>query len=208
MRRLAVLLCAVLVAACGAKDSASPYVDIRTSADTDGFRGAGLDKPYALPSAEFVDTNGQIVSWPATRLPFAVTVVLFAYTHCPDVCNTQLADFAAARRGLTDVEKANVGLVMITTDPKRDSAAAIRRYLDRFDSSFVGLRTDDATLSAVAESLGVGLTGIEAKPNGGYEVGHGAQLIGFNAEQSAPVIWLPGTPVADIRHDLKVLLNS
>ena len=206
---LAVLLCAsVVVAGCGGSDS-SPYADIRISEDTDGFAGIGLDDPYQLPVVQFQDTDGSQVSWPQQGRPWPVTVVLFAYTNCPDVCNTQLADFTAARRGLAQELKDDVGLVMVSTDPERDTTAAIRKYLDRFDEDYVGLRTDEASLAAAAESLGVALTGKEPAPSGdGYEVGHGAQLIAFDSSGRAPVMWLPGTPVRDIRADLEQLLQG
>lgn len=207
---LAIILTSAFLSSCGANDSASPYAEIRTSADTDGFAGLGLDEPYQLPVVDFFDTNGQLVHWPEDGSPWPVTVVLFAYTNCPDVCSTQLADLTAARRGLSDDQKSRVGLVMITTDPERDSAAAIRAYLDRYSTDYVGLRTDDAaTLEVAAQSLGVALTGKEASPDGkGYEVGHGAQLIAFDSSGRAPVMWLPGTAVRDIRADLGKLLGE
>lgn len=203
-----VLSSCIFVTGCSGSNS-SPYADIRTSADTDGFAGIGLDDPYQLPEVTFEDTSGDVVSWPEEGNRWPVTVVLFAYTNCPDVCNTQLADFTAARRGLTKQFQEQVGLVMVSTDPERDSAEAIRSYLDRFSKDYVGLRTDEASLAAAAESLGVALTGKEPAPNGeGYEVGHGAQLIAFDRSGRAPVMWLPGTPVRDIRADLEQLLQG
>lgn len=204
----AVLSASVIVAGCSG-DNSSPYADIRVSADTDGFAGIGLDEPYQLPAVEFTNTDGEVISWPEQGRPWQVTIVLFAYTNCPDVCNTQLADFTAARRGLDAALRDSVGLVMVSTDPKRDSEKAIRAYLDRFASDFVGLRTDEASLAVAAESLGVALTGKEPAPSGdGYEVGHGAQLIAFDSTGRAPVMWLPGTPVRDIRADLEQLLRG
>lgn len=199
----------LLLSGCGGSDSASPYAEIRTSADTDGYAGIGLDEPYQLPAVEFRDTNGLEVNWPDEGLPWPVTIVLFAYTNCPDVCNTQLAEFTAARRGLDAQQRGDVGLVMVSTDPERDDEKAIRAYLDRFSADYVGLRTDEASLAAAAEALGVALTGKEASPTGeGYEIGHGAQLIAFDSSGRAPVMWLPGTPVRDIRADLELLLQA
>lgn len=204
---------ATTTVSCSSGQQARPYVDIRTSSAADGWQGAGLDDPYRLPFGQFTDTDDAPVSWPDDPLPWPVTVVLFAYTNCPDVCSTQLADITAARRGLPEDLRQRIGVVMITTDPARDDAATIRRYLDRFDPSFVGLRADEATLAAVAESLGVAFTGIEPAPEGadaagGYEVGHGAQLIGFGPDGLARVLWLPGTPVGAIRADLERLAAS
>jgi protein SCO1 len=186
------------------------YAEIRTSPAADGWRGAGLDTPYDLPVARFTDTQGELIQWPDQGLPWPVTVVLFGYTNCPDVCTTQLAEFTAARRGLPSDVREQVGLILISTDPARDDAVAMRRYLNRFDSSFVGLIPDEANLAVAADALAVGLTGIEpvtGRPDA-YEVGHGAQLIGFGPGGTAQVLWLPGTPVGDIRADLERLSSG
>jgi protein SCO1 len=213
VRLASVGVLAVALAACttGGTDEARRYADIRTSPAADGWRGAGLDEPYRMPEVMFTDTEGRSIAWPQEGTPWPVTVVLFAYTNCPDVCATQLADLTAARRGLPADLRERVGLVMITTDPARDDAASLRAYLDRFDRGFIGLRSDDdAVLGRAADALAVGLTGIEARPDRpdgqpDYEVGHGAQLIGFDSTGAARVLWLPGTPVADIRADLERL---
>jgi protein SCO1 len=194
------------------ESSGSPYryAEIRTSPAPDGWRGAGLDTPYVLPNAQFSDTDGAAIQWPEAGLPWPVTVVLFGYTNCPDVCTTQLAEFTAARRGLSSELRDRVGLILISTDPARDDAASMRRYLDRFDLSFVGLIPDEANLAIAADALAVGLTGIEpiAGSTDAYEVGHGAQLIGFGSQGTAQVLWLPGTSVGDIRTDLERLSSG
>jgi protein SCO1 len=211
----AALAVLALLSGCSAAPDASSaaghrYADIRTSPPADGWRGAGLDTPYALPSAQFTDTAGARVQWPDQDLPWPVTVVLFGYTNCPDVCTTQLAEFTAARRGLPAEVRDQVGLILISTDPDRDDPAAMRTYLNRFDPAFVGFVPDETNLAIAADALAVGLTGIEpvAGNPDAYEVGHGAQLIGFGPERSARVIWLPGTPVGDIRADLERLASG
>jgi protein SCO1 len=213
IRSLLVVSMPLLVSCSPAADDAAPsqrYADIRTEPSIDGWRGAGLDQPYALPTAQFTDTAGSPVRWPEQALPWSVTVMLFGYTNCPDVCTTQLADFTAARRGLPAEIRDRVGLVLITTDPSRDDAVAMRTYLDRFDPGFIGLIADEANLAIAADSLAVGLTGKEpvAGSADAYEVGHGAQLVGFGAQGTARVLWLPGTPVADIRADLTRLATE
>ena len=48
-------------------------------------------------------------------------VMIFAYTNCPDVCNAQLAALSAALRRSSDSVKDNVRVVMVSTDPARDT---------------------------------------------------------------------------------------
>jgi protein SCO1/2 len=124
------------------------------------------------------------------------------------VCTTQLADMTSALRGADPAVRDETGLVFVTVDPKRDDADTIRAYLDRFDPSYVGLRSADrGMLVEAAADLGVAMTG-SSDTDVGYEVGHGGQLIGFGPDGTAPVIWQPGTPVADIRADLATLAGQ
>ena len=173
----------------------------------DGWSGIGLDTPYVLPEVTFTDTEGRMHSWPDAARPWPVTVVLFGYTNCPDECQTQLADFAAARRGLSPQEQEQMGLVLITTDPERDDAATLRTYLDRYDPTFQGWRAESTSdLQRAAEATAVSIEGIEPNPAGGYTMGHGAQLLGLDRDGTVPVMWLPGGSVADLRADLQALL--
>ena len=211
---LTALLAAVLAAGCAAP--AEPDVPaagdgvarVSTPRDTTGFAGTVLDEPYRMPALRFTDTAGRPFHLVRdTRA--AVTVVFFGYTHCPDVCGTVLADAAAALRRAAPAVRARVQLVFITTDPARDSPAVIRDYLDRFHPAFVGLTAPLPTVARAAAALGVALEEDHHRlAGGGYEVAHGAQLIGFDARDRGRVVWTPGTPVADLRADLTRLATT
>jgi protein SCO1/2 len=206
-----VLLAAGVLAGC-ASPSSSGYATINSVA-SDGaaspYLGTPIDEPYTLPKATWTDTSGATVQWPKAGLPDPVTVVFFGYTNCPDVCPTQMADITQAIRASDPAVQARTGVVFVTVDPQRDDAATLRAYLDRFDATlgrpYVGLRNDDTDVVArAATAMGIALTGTSTTTHG-YEVGHGAQLIGFGPDGTAPVIWTPGTPVGDIKADLATL---
>jgi len=52
----------------------------------------------------------------------------FIYTQCPGPCPIQTSDHMAVRRGLSDETAAKTWFVMVTIDPARDDAAALREY--------------------------------------------------------------------------------
>jgi len=183
-------------------------VRIHTTADPNGFRGAELPQPYTKPQLTFEDTAGRPFAFATATAAKPVTLVFFGYTYCPDVCNAVLADVASALRRMDPSLRQRVQMVFVTTDPKRDTPAAIRAYLDRFDRSFIGLTGSATSIEQAARSLGVYLTKATPLPGGGYEVGHGAQVIGFGKDGMAHVIWTPGTPVGDLRHDFIKLAEA
>ncbi len=186
-------------------------VIIHRTADPSGFLGAVPPHPYAMPSATFVDTAGRTFRLPAAaRKP--ATLIFFGYTNCPDVCATVLADLAQALRRVDSSVRAQVDVLFVTTDPGRDTPARIRRYLDRFDPAFVGLTGSLSVIEKTARALDVPLEGTHKLPGGGYEVGHGAQVIGFgtapSGQPTGQVLWLPDTPIDDLRHDITQLVRG
>ncbi|MDX6295179.1 MAG: hypothetical protein QOH50_4254 [Kribbellaceae bacterium] len=179
---------------------------IRTPAgDPNGLRGATLDRPYALPAKSLTDTNGNEFNLvTSTKKP--VTLIFFGYTNCPDVCPTVMADVASALTKLDKSVRDQVQMLFITTDPARDTGPVIRRYLDRFDPSFVGLTGQLASIKTIAGAVGVPVEGMKKLPSGGYEVGHGAQVLGIGKDDKASVIWLSNAAIGDLAHDFGKLV--
>jgi protein SCO1/2 len=218
MNRLVVLLVAVtaLVSGCSQgtdhADHGVPAV-VKTLESDSPFKGAWLATPYLLPNGEFQDTEGNLVNWATDGLPGDVNIVFFGYTNCADgFCQTQTATAAAALRGLSDEVRSRVKVIFVTTDPARDTPQVLRAYLDQFGGDIIGLTGDFKVIQKAGLALGVEIeTPPSPAPAAGYEVGHGNQLIGFagdGAVSQAPVVWLPETPVEDIRADLEVLVKG
>jgi protein SCO1/2 len=196
---------------CGSKAEEKPDnpggAVIKTEqADPNGLRGAVLDTPYTMPRTSLTDTGGNEFNL-VTSTTKPVTLVFFGYTHCPDVCNTVLADIASAMTKLDDQTRSEIQMVFITTDPARDTGPVMRKYLDRFDPSFTGLTGKMTVIKSVAQALGVPVEGMQKLPSGGYEVGHGAQVIGFGNDDKAGVLWLSNAAIGDLAHDFKMLVE-
>jgi protein SCO1/2 len=180
---------------------------IRTTQDPNGLRGATLDRPYSLPATTLTDTGGNPFNLvTSTKKP--VTLVFFGYTNCPDVCPTVLADVASALTKLDKPVQGQIQLLFVTTDPARDTGPVIRKYLDRFDPSFTGLTGTLPAIKEIAKAVGVPVEGMQKLPSGGYEVGHGAQVIGFGKDDKAHVLWLSNAAIGDLAHDFGKLVEE
>jgi protein SCO1 len=176
------------------------------NADPAGYTGgASLPEAYAMPEISLTDTSGRPYNL-ATTPSKPVTLLFFGYTHCPDVCIAVLSDVSLALQRMTPADRDQIQLVFVTTDPARDQETQIRHYLDRFNTSFVGLTGPLATIKRAATQVGVDIQGMKKLPSGGYEVGHSAQVIGFS-RNSGVVIWTPGTPIAALKHDFALLVE-
>ncbi len=79
-------------------------------------------------------------------------LVVFGYTHCPDVCPTTLAELAA----LMDAsEGVPLTVLFVSVDPARDTPQSLARYLDFFTPGMIGATGDRANLESLASALGV-----------------------------------------------------
>jgi len=98
---------------------------------------------------ELVDQDGRVV----TEQDFAgrLMLVYFGYTFCPDVCPTSLQTMSVALEQLGD-DAEEVAFVFITLDPKRDTVAQMKAYVDLFEPGPVGLTGTAEQVAAAAKA--------------------------------------------------------
>jgi protein SCO1/2 len=136
-----------------------------------------------------------------------VVVVIFGFTHCPDVCPTALADMAKAVRALGDRER-EVQVLFVTLDPKRDSLELLKQYVPAFHPGFIGLRGDAAQTTAVTKAFHVYASERPGKTPESYTIDHSAQSFVFDREGRLRLLLPPAMASAAIAADLRVLLNA
>lgn len=98
-----------------------------------------------------IDTSGETVT--ETVLEGRISLVYFGFTHCPDICPTELANMVAARAASRE-RGIEPQIVFIAVDPRRDTPDFLRGYLDAFGDDLIGLTGPEAALSAAAKAYG------------------------------------------------------
>lgn len=171
------------------------------------IHGATINPAVPRPDLTMTSTDGKPYDF-AARTKGRVTFITFGYTHCPDICPLHMANLAGALERLTPAQRARVSVVFVTTDPARDSLPQLRGWLDSFNHSFVGLRGTDQQLAAMEQAFHIPPAAREALPGGGYAVTHSAEVFAFTPDDSAHVIYLPGSTSADYAHDIPRLLRD
>ncbi|WP_306369638.1 SCO family protein [Nocardiopsis sp. CC223A] len=165
-RALAALLCAAVPAAAAGCAPADPVAEAEYYLDLS-------DDPMAASDVELATVDG--TPWGFTDVADdRLTLLFFGYTSCPDVCPMTMAeidlalDRAQGAAGSYDV-------VMVSTDPGRDTDEQLRSWLDRFDPAFQGVRGDiDATVEA-ARDYGIPIDPPQ-ETEGQYLVTHGGRI--------------------------------
>ena len=143
---------AVLLAGCGFDDQADGPVAVISDPSADSFEGTLLTAP-AVPRPALVlpDTGGR--RYDMRSRADGVSALFFGYTQCRDVCPTTMADLAAAKRMLPAAQQSRIEVVFVTEDPRRDTPALLRDWLDRFDPDFVGLLGGNPETARVLDGL-------------------------------------------------------
>ena len=107
------------------------------------LKGAAIGGPFTL-----TDQDGR----PATDRDFAgrYRIMYFGFTHCPDVCPTDLAVIGEALRRFekSDPERAaRVVPIFVSVDPERDTPPVLKDYVSAFHPRLVGLTGTKAQVS-------------------------------------------------------------
>jgi protein SCO1/2 len=174
LKTLLCLLLALMLASCSAGGDEPP------------LKGAAIGGPFSL-----TDQSGR----PVTERDFAgrYRIMYFGFTHCPDVCPTDLAIIGQALRRLEKSDPARAARVIpifVSVDPERDTPAVLKDYVAAFHPRLVGLTGTPQQIAEMTKRYGVYYGKEPAGPGGGYNVNHSrlAELIGPKGE---PIALLP-----------------
>ncbi len=162
---------------------------------------ASYARDFALP-----DTQGHLRT--LTDFKGKVVVLLFGYTHCPDVCPTTLAELAQVLKRLGRDAK-RVQIVFVTVDPARDTPAALEQYVTAFGPNFIALRTDNPeALKKIARSFRVHYAKLPRATPGHYEMEHTAASYVFDPQGQLRLYVRYGQTPESWLHDLRLLLKE
>jgi protein SCO1/2 len=208
-RAIAVVLAllASVATACGAGTPAAGPTPVT-------LHGAAPE-PTGGPRPEFslVDTSGASYDFGASTHG-RVTLLYAGYTHCPDECPTSMADVAAALRQVPPSVEQQIRVVFVTTDPWRDNAKVLRRWLDAFrpPHPYVGLTGTPSQVAGAEVAMGIPIaTRTPAKKGskeGRYSVSHFAGVLVYGRDDRLKTLYPSGVAPSDMAADLEVLVKG
>jgi protein SCO1/2 len=161
-----------------------------------GLAAFMLTNPSERPRAALIggafaleDGSGKTISDQTLRgRPF---LVYFGYTHCPDVCPTELARISDILGRMGDRP---IPALFITVDPERDTPKVMQDYVSSFNPAVVGLSGSPQAVEATEKTFRVFARKGKPQPDGDYSMDHssivylmdknGAFVEAFNVERS------------------------
>ena len=99
--------------------------------------------------ASLVDHKGRVFSTEPQAHEFKL--VVFGYTHCPDVCPITLLKLREVLNALGSEDRRIVPL-FVTVDPVHDTGEVLAQYTAAFDSRIIGITGTKHDLRAFAEA--------------------------------------------------------
>jgi protein SCO1/2 len=169
------------------------------------FRGTSYAEPYPVaPQIELTRANGEVFRLSDQR--GRIVLLFFGYTSCPDVCPTTLAELKLVADELGEGSD-SVQVVFVSVDPDRDTPQKIQAYVEHFNPTFIGLSGSNEELKKIWSDYGIFREIAQADSAAGYSVNHTARVTLIDAQGNLRLSYGIETPVEDIVHDLKMLMN-
>jgi protein SCO1/2 len=117
-------------------------------------------------------------------------------------------ELAIAMEKLSQKDREQVQVLMVSVDPQRDTPEVLANYLAHFDPTFLGLTGTEEEIAAAAGSFGIFYQKHDGTVNTGYLVDHTASVAALNKEGALRVLYSFNTPGKDIAADLRRLVDE
>lgn len=133
-----------------------------------------LETPKPIGDAALTDQNG--ASFKLTDLRGKVAFVLFGFTNCPDACPLSMERLRELQHsGLVAAD--DVAYVMVSVDGERDTPAAMKAFLAKYSSEFIGLTAEPSRVTPIAAQFSaMFFKGARNPHDGHYDVAHSPQI--------------------------------
>jgi protein SCO1/2 len=116
------------------------------------FHGSSITPPQPAPDFSLTDQAGAAVHLSDYRGKYVL--IYFGFTNCNSECPLTMG-YLKQMHDKLGLLADQVQVVMISTDPARDSTTAIGSFLSHFDPSFIGLTSSKENLQPVWGDYGV-----------------------------------------------------
>ncbi len=159
------------------------------------FHGVVINPPFHAAEIKLTDFNSQ--PFQLRSLRGKVVLLFFGYTNCPNECPLTMAHLKRALESLGSRAQ-DVQVIMVTTDPARDTPEAMKRFLGKFNPNFLGLLGTPDELAKAWKDYGVTVL-----DNGET---HSSYIYVIDQNGNFRLTFQPDDSPDDIASDLKILL--
>jgi protein SCO1/2 len=120
-------------------------------------------------------------------------ILYFGFSHCPDICPTDLVQIGQGLRRFEKADPARAARVQpffITVDPERDTPAVLRDYVAAFHPRLIGLTGTPKEIADVTRKYGILNSKQKVEGASGYTINHSRYTYLFGPK-GEPIALLP-----------------
>lgn len=134
-------------------------------------------------------------------------LVMFGYTHCPDVCPVGLQTLSETIDALGPLGE-RITPVFVTVDPERDTPETLKDYVPMFHPRLIGVSPKPDELPAIAAAWRVKYARVPSQDGKSYSMDHTATIFLVDPA-SAIVRRLPyGAPAQDLANRIRAVFMA
>ncbi|MBN8654189.1 MAG: SCO family protein [Anaerolineae bacterium] len=170
------------------------------------FRGTLYAEPFP-PATDFALTQANGTQFRLSDQKGKVVLLFFGYTSCPDVCPTTLAEMKQVLDKLGETGK-DVQVVFISVDPDRDTSEKMQTYVEHFNPAFIGLSGSLQELEPIWAEYSIFREAVESDSAFGTIINHTARVFLVDPQGNMRLTYAYQTPVEDIVHDIRLVLEQ
>jgi protein SCO1 len=116
------------------------------------FKGEVVNPVMPAPEISVTDHNGH--PFQLSSLRGKIVALFFGYVNCPDECPATMAKLKQSL-DLMGEDAQNVQVILVSTDPVRDTPQAMKDFLGRFNPTFLGIPGSPDNLEKIWDEYGV-----------------------------------------------------
>jgi len=167
--------------------------------------GIRVDPPRQIQPVSLIDQESQTRRFPLEQPVWQL--VIFGYTHCPDVCPMTLHKTSQLLKDVSEA-RTRLRIVFVSIDGSRDTAPAMKDFVGKFDSQIIGLTGEPESLQAAANAFDVLTRRFQGKTAMAYTLVHSSLLYVLDPEGRLRAIYPGNVAIEDIASDLRIFWNS
>lgn len=135
-------------------------------------------------------------------------LIFMGYTSCPHICPTEMYNLSQLYQKLPYELQEITQVVMVTTDPLKDTPEVLEEYVKKYHSDFIGLSGSKKQIADFAREFSMPfLPSAETDKNKPYEVNHSASIYLTNPDGELHAVFSTPHNVSKMHTDLLQIMS-
>lgn len=131
------------------------------------------------------------------------------YTSCPHICPTEMQNLSQLYKQLPAEIQKNTQVMMVTTDPLKDTPEKLQEFVKKFHPDFIGLSGTKDQIAVFAKQFSMPFfPSDETDKTKQYEVNHSASIYLTNPQGKLHAVFSTPHDISDMHVDMLQIVTA